>query len=230
MRAAKDEGEVRVMAEAARIADLALRETLPLIGPRTKEHEVASELEYRMRKAGAQGRSFETIVASSFRAALPHGTATDRIIGDDACLVLDFGAIYEGYCSDITRTIFLGDPGPELERIYGIVLAAQEEALKAIKAGVPCRDADAAARGLIAGEGYGDAFWHSLGHGVGLEIHEAPRVSGRSDDVLATGMVITVEPGIYVEGLGGVRTENAVVVLEGGYRDLTGFGKALTRI
>jgi Xaa-Pro aminopeptidase len=150
-----------------------------------------------------------------------HGTATDNIIKNGDTVVLDFGVIYRNYCSDMTRTIFIGEPKKELARIYDIVKKAQQAALDGIKSGMSGYDADKIARDIIAENGYEEAFGHSLGHGVGLEIHEEPRLSEKSEDILKDGMVFSVEPGIYVEGLGGVRIEDMVVLVDGKIRNFT---------
>jgi len=166
-------------------------------------------------------------VASGERSALPHGKASDRIIGTDEFVKLDFGAYYKGYCSDITRTVVLGKPSDKHREIYAIVLEAQLEALARIRPGMTGKEADAVARDVIKRHGYGDYFGHGLGHGLGMEVHEAPRLSVTGDIVLEPGMVVTVEPGIYVPGFGGVRIEDDIVITENGNRRLTQSGKDL---
>jgi len=189
--------------------------------PGAKEIDIAGEMEYKMKKLGAQGTSFETIVASGPRSALPHGVAGTRELKNGDAVVLDFGAIYEGYCSDITRTVFIGKPSEELLNIYNIVLRAQLEAIKNAAAGMTGRELDNVARSIIYNAGYERCFGHGLGHGVGVEIHEKPSVSPRGDDILKSGMVFTIEPGIYVEGVGGVRIEDTVLMTDKGLKILT---------
>jgi Xaa-Pro aminopeptidase len=174
-----------------------------------------------MRRLGASGAAFATIVASGERSALPHGVASDKVIAKGDLVTFDFGAVYDGYCSDLTRTVVVGRPTDRQREIYEIVLEAQETALRAAKAGMTGRELDAVARDIIAQRGYGEAFGHSLGHGIGLAIHEDPRVSKQGDAVLQPGMVITIEPGIYLSGWGGVRIEDDIVLTDHGARVLT---------
>jgi Xaa-Pro aminopeptidase len=187
-------------------------------------------METFMRKGGASGPSFETIVASGERSALPHGVASERVIGTDEFVKLDFGAYYKGYCSDITRTVVVGRASDRHREIYNIVLEAQLYALAHIRPGMTGREADALSRDIIAKYGYGDRFGHSLGHGLGLEIHEAPRLSKLSDTILTPGMTVTVEPGIYLPGFGGVRIEDDIVITESGIKILTSSPKELTEL
>ncbi len=212
MRARKDSMETEKIRKAVEIADKAFEHILEFIKPGVAEKEIAAELEYFMKKSGAHKESFDTIVASGPRSSMPHGVASERKIGKGDAITLDFGAIYEGYCSDITRTVFLGEPDARLKDIYSIVLEAQLKAIEYIAAGKSGKDTDAVAREVIAGKGYGDYFGHGLGHGVGLFIHEAPRLSPFSSSILEEDMVVTVEPGIYIAGLGGVRIEDVVIV------------------
>ncbi|MBY6270040.1 M24 family metallopeptidase [Parageobacillus thermoglucosidasius] len=227
LRLIKSESEIKILKEAAAIADAAFKHILSFIRPGVKEIEVANELEFFMRKQGATSSSFDTIVASGYRSALPHGVATDKVIEKGELVTLDFGAYYNGYCSDITRTVAVGEISDELKTIYNIVLEAQLRGMKGIKPGMTGKEADALTRDYITEKGYGDYFGHSTGHGIGLEIHEGPTLSARSDVVLAPGMVVTVEPGIYIPGLGGVRIEDDTVVTENGNEALTHSPKEL---
>lgn len=215
IRMKKDSYEVEQLQQAALLGDKVFDHIISFIKPGMKETEVSTELEYTMKKLGAKGPSFESIVAAGHRSAMCHGTATDNIIKQGDAVVLDFGVIFHNYCSDMTRTIFIGEPNDELKKIYNIVLEAQKTALEGIVAGMSGNKADKLARDIISKAGYGDTFGHSLGHGIGIEIHEDPRLSTKSLDVLENGMVFSVEPGVYVEGLGGVRIED-MVILEGG--------------
>ncbi|WP_248925290.1 M24 family metallopeptidase [Paenibacillus hamazuiensis] len=227
LRMVKDEQEIAVMQEAADLADRTFSHILGFIKPGVSERELAVELEMFMRRHGATSTSFETIVASGERSALPHGKASDRVLKWNEFVKFDFGALYKGYCSDITRTVVLGQPTEQHKKIYDIVREAQSYALEHIKPGMTGIEADALARGVIAKYGYADHFGHGLGHGLGLEIHEAPRLSKTGETVLAPGMMVTVEPGIYIPGFGGVRIEDDVVITEQGLRILTHSSKDL---
>lgn len=220
-RIIKDEVEISKIQKAVDIADMVFEHILPFLKPGAREADIAAEMEYKMKKLGASRPSFETIVASGPRSALPHGVAGMRELKPGDAVVLDFGAVFEGYCSDITRTVFIGKPAEELLKIYNIVLEAQLEALNRAAAGMTGRELDGYARTIIYNAGYEKCFGHGLGHGVGLEIHEKPYVSQRGDDVLRSGMVFTVEPGIYVEGLGGIRIEDTVLLADNGLKILT---------
>ena len=180
-----------------------------------------------MRRQGATSSSFSTIVASGLRGALPHGVATDKIIETGELVTLDFGALYNGYISDITRTVAVGQPSEKLKEIYEVTLAAQNLALKEIKPGMTGIEADAIARDYITSKGYGDAFGHSTGHGIGLEVHEGPALSFRSQTILEPNMVVTVEPGIYLAGIGGVRIEDDIIITKNGNDRLTHSPKEL---
>lgn len=212
LRVVKDAEELKIIRKAVKIADDAFMHILGYIKPGVMEVEIAAELEYFMKKQGATGASFETIAASGNRSSMPHGVASDKKTAAGDAITLDYGALYNGYCSDMTRTVFLGKPDGELEKIYKTVLASQLKALEGVKAGLSGSEIDSIARSHIEAAGYGDNFGHGLGHGVGLEIHEEPRLSMTSDTIMRDGMVVTVEPGIYVSGLGGVRIEDMVVV------------------
>ncbi|MEF2964469.1 Xaa-Pro peptidase family protein [Paenibacillus sp. M1] len=221
LRMFKDEGELALMKEAADLADRTFLHMLDILKPGVSEWDMALELETFMRKNGASGPSFETIIASGERSAMPHGVASSRILQQGDFVTMDFGALLNGYCSDITRTVFIGEPTAKHREIYDIVLEAQMHTLEFMKPGMTGREGDALARDIISRYGYGDRFGHSTGHGLGMEVHEAPRVSKQSDTVLQPGMVVTVEPGIYIPGFGGVRIEDDVVVTETGVRRLT---------
>lgn len=212
LRIKKSQDEIDVIKKAVKVADDTFAHILKYIKPGVSEAEVAAEMEYHMKKSGAKGPSFETIIASGMRASMPHGVASEKKLELGDVVTLDFGAIYNEYCSDMTRTVFLGEPGDEIKRIYKIVLGAQLEALKGAKAGLTGKEIDAVAREIIAKNGYGENFGHGLGHGVGVEIHEEPRFSPSGDVKMEDGMVVTVEPGIYVPGLGGVRIEDMIVI------------------
>ncbi|WP_042162710.1 M24 family metallopeptidase [Paenibacillus gorillae] len=227
LRMIKDEAELRIMKEAADLADAAFSHVQKLLQPGVRESDIALELEMYMRSHGAASTSFETIVASGERSALPHGVASDRLIGKDEFVTLDFGAYYRGYCSDLTRTVVVGEPTAKHREIYGIVLEAQLHALEHIRPGMTGKQADALARDIIAKYGYGDQFGHSTGHGLGMEVHEQPRLSKLSDMILTPGMTVTVEPGIYLPGFGGVRIEDDIVITESGIKILTSSPKEL---
>ncbi|QLG39597.1 Xaa-Pro peptidase family protein [Paenibacillus sp. FSL W7-1088] len=230
LRMFKDEDEIAVMQRAADLADATFSHVLQFAKAGMTEREVDLEMEFFMRKHGATSSSFDTIVASGERSAMPHGVASGKVIGQNELITFDFGALLDGYCSDLTRTIATGTPVPELRKIYDIVLEAQLHTLANLKPGMTGREADALARDIIAGHGYGEQFGHSTGHGLGMEVHEAPRLSKLSDDVLKPGMVVTVEPGIYIDGLGGVRIEDDVVITETGIHILTNSDKKFTVI
>lgn len=221
LRMFKDAGELAVMEAAAGLADRAFAHILDFIKPGVSEKAIAFELETFMRAGGASGPSFDTIVASGERSALPHGVAGPRIVGNGEFVKLDFGAYYEGYCSDITRTVFVGKPTDRHREIYGIVREAQQYALDHLRPGMTGKEGDALTRDIIARYGYGEYFGHGTGHSLGMEIHEAPRLSVTGDIAMAPGMTMTVEPGIYLPGFGGVRIEDDVVFTEEGVRLLT---------
>ncbi|PUA39955.1 Xaa-Pro dipeptidase [Paenibacillus elgii] len=227
LRMIKDDEEIAIMQQAADLADRAFVHVLGLLKSGVKELDISLEIEMFVRKHGAASTSFETIVASGERSALPHGKASDKIIGTGEFVTLDFGAYYKSYCSDITRTVIVGTPTDKHRDIYKIVLEAQMEALERIKPGMTGKEADAVARDVIKRYGYGDHFGHGTGHGLGMEVHEAPRLSVQGDVVLAPGMVVTVEPGIYLPGFGGVRIEDDIVITETGNRRLTQSSKDL---
>lgn len=221
LRIIKDADEIEQIQQAVLLGDKVFDHIVKFIKPGMKETEISAEIEYTMKKLGAKGSSFETIVAAGHRSAMCHGTATDNVLKNGDAVVLDFGVNYRNYCSDMTRTIFIGEPNDQLKKIYNIVLKAQKAALEDIVSGMSGFDADKIARDIITDAGYGETFGHSLGHGVGVEIHEEPRLSSKSLEVLKDGMVFSVEPGIYVEGLGGVRIEDMVVLVDGKLRNFT---------
>lgn len=212
LRLIKTDSEIKILKEAAKIADAAFAHILEFIRPGLTELEVSNELEFFMRKLGATSSSFDTIVASGYRSALPHGVASDKVIEKGDFVTLDFGAYYKGYVSDITRTIAVGQPSEQLKKIYQIVLDAQLKGLAGIKPGMTGKEADALTRSYITEKGYGEYFGHSTGHGIGLEVHEGPALSFKSDTVLEPGMVVTVEPGIYIPDVGGVRIEDDTII------------------
>ena len=227
LRWVKDPDELARIERAVAIADEAFAHVQPLLQPGAVEREIALELEFFMRRRGAEKEAFETIVASGPRSALPHGRASDRVLQRGDFVTLDFGAVYGGYVSDCTRTVVLGSPSGKHQQVYAAVLAAQQAALAGIRPGMTGRAADGIARTIIAEAGYGEAFGHGLGHGVGLAVHEGPTLSPREEAELAPGMVVTVEPGIYLPGWGGVRIEDLAVITDGGCRSLTGTAKDL---
>ncbi|MCG0239061.1 MAG: Xaa-Pro peptidase family protein [Firmicutes bacterium] len=216
LRQIKDPEEVAAIRRAAAIADAAFQHILGYIRPGVTEREVALELEFFMKRQGASALAFDTIVASGPRSSLPHGVASDRVIGRGEFVTLDFGCVYQGYCSDMTRTVMVGEPDEKQREIYEIVLTAQRLGVEAARPGITGRELDAVCRDYIAQRGYGEYFGHGTGHGVGLYIHEEPRVSQRGETVLEPGHVVTIEPGIYLPGWGGVRIEDLVVITETG--------------
>ena len=226
-REKKDISEIKKIQEAERIGDEAFLHILNVIKPGMKEVEIASELEYFIRKSGASKLSFETIVASGIRSSMPHGTATEKIIKKGELLTLDFGCVLDGYCSDMTRTVAIGNISSKEKEIYDIVLYAQNTALSKMRIGMKCSEIDKIARDIISNEGYGENFGHSLGHSVGIQIHEAPNFSSKSEAIFENGHVITVEPGIYIEGLGGVRIEDVVAAADDKIINLTKSPKEL---
>ncbi|PAV29093.1 Xaa-Pro dipeptidase [Virgibacillus profundi] len=227
LRLIKTSEELRVMRKAAMIADDAFEHIQGYIKPGVREIDVSNELEFFMRKQGAVSSSFDIIVASGFRSALPHGVASDKKIQSGELVTLDYGALYEGYCSDITRTFAVGEINDELRKIYDTVLEAQLRGVAGIKPGITGKEADAITRDYITEAGYGDYFGHSTGHGLGLEVHEGPGLSFRSNKRLEAGMVVTVEPGIYVPEIGGCRIEDDILVTETGNEKLTFAPKGL---
>jgi Xaa-Pro aminopeptidase len=230
LRQVKDAGEIARMARAAAIADSALREVLPLFGEAGRrsvtELEFALALDTAMRRGGAEDRAFDTIVAAGPNSAKPHHQPTERAIAPGDPVVVDFGATFEGYRSDMTRTFCIGgEPEGELARIFAVVTESQAKGVAAVGPGAAARDVDQVCRDVIAEAGWAERFEHGTGHGVGLDIHEAPTVSPLGTAILAPGVVVTVEPGVYLPGVGGVRIEDTLVVTEDGSRPLTTFTK-----
>jgi len=226
LRQIKDADEVAAIRKAVRQAEKGFEVLRATLRGEQTEREVACDLEHAMRKFGARGASFESIIAVGPRAALPHARPTEALISEADFVLVDWGADdFSGYKSDLTRVLVTGKISPKLSKVYGVVLKAQLAGIAAVRAGVRCRDVDAAARQVIEQAGYGKNFSHGLGHGVGLDIHEGPRLSAASDVELKAGMVVTVEPGIYLEGWGGVRIEDDVLVTRSGCEVLTSVPK-----
>jgi Xaa-Pro aminopeptidase len=230
LRWVKDEDELAIMADAALLGCRLFEHLLTILRPGIAEFEVAAELEYQARRLGAEGMSFETIVASGPRSALPHGRATTALLPRRGFVTLDFGIIREGYCSDMTRTVHLGKLGARERETYQAVLQAQEAGVAAVSSGARCGDVDEAARSVLRNAGLAEAFSHSTGHGVGLEIHESPRIGAGQSTRLEPGMVITIEPGVYLPGQFGIRIEDMVAVTRSGGEVLTPAPKALIEL
>lgn len=227
LREQKEPAEIAIIERACEIADAAFEHILTFIQPGLTEIAVANELDFYMRSLGASGISFDTIVASGLRSAMPHGVASSKQIEKGDLVTMDYGCYYEGYVSDMTRTIAVGEPTSELKEIYQIVKTAQSKVLEAAQPGISGKQLDAVARDYITECGYGDAFGHSTGHGIGLEIHEGPNVSKIAESLFVPGNVITDEPGIYLPGIGGVRIEDDLLIMEQGCRPLTHANKEL---
>lgn len=225
-RACKDADEVAAIQEAAALNAEALAEVLPLFRPGAVERELSLALEFALKRRGGEEKAFDFIIASGPRGALPHGVASERVLADGELVTIDFGTRVRGYHSDETVTVGIGSVEPRLRKIYDIVLEAHDQALAAVRPGVSLRDVDAIARRVIDQAGFGDYFGHGLGHGVGLEVHEFPTLSPRSEDVAEVGMVVTIEPGIYIPDLGGVRIEDMVLVTAEGAQCLTQISKS----
>jgi len=227
IRSCKDRDEIEALGRVAALASASLGAVLAMLAPGVRESDVALELEIEMRRRGADGRAFDFIVASGERGAMPHGRATDKPLCSGELVTIDFGAVKDGYHSDETVTVAVGSPCDRAREIHDIVRQAHDRAIAAVRPGISCRDLDAVARDYIREHGYESYFGHGLGHGVGLEIHEKPVVSPRSDAVVREGMVFTIEPGIYVPGFGGVRIEDTVAVTADGCVVLTQAPKEL---
>jgi Xaa-Pro aminopeptidase len=230
LREVKDAGELDRMARAAAIADAALAEVVPMLKEvattKLTEAQFALALDTAMRRGGAEDRAFDTIVAVGPHSAKPHHQPTDQVLEPGQPMVVDFGATFEGYRSDMTRTFWLGgEPTGEMARVFEVVRDSQARGVAAVKAGIGAKDVDTVCRDVITEAGWADRFEHGTGHGVGLDIHEAPTVSQQGTAILAPGFVVTVEPGVYLPGLGGVRIEDTLAVTEDGSRSLTGFTK-----
>jgi Xaa-Pro aminopeptidase len=227
LREVKDEGEIARIRQAVEVAEGAFEDIRGRLAPGQTEHEVATQLDHAMRVRGAARSSFESIVAARERSSLPHARATEARLAPDDAVLVDWGAERDLYCSDATRMLFLAPPHKRWREIYAAVLAAQQAAVEAIRPGAPLREVDAAARDHIAKAGYGDRFGHGLGHGVGLRVHESPSLNKQAEGELAEGMVLTIEPGIYLPGWGGVRIEDLVCVRSEGAEVLSSLPKTL---
>ncbi len=221
LRKAKDRQEIQLIREACKLANLGMQAAAQTIRRGVKEKEVAAEIEYAMRRAGSDGTAFETIVASGAHSAFPHGCSSEQTLAEGDLVVVDLGATHRFYRSDITRTFSIGEPSEKQRKIYETVKLAHQKAFETIKPQVSAKDVDLAARKVIEDAGFGDYFAHNLGHGVGLEVHEPPILSPDSKDILEEGTVVTVEPGIYLPGFGGVRIEDTVLVTKNGAEKLT---------
>jgi Xaa-Pro aminopeptidase len=221
LRTVKTADEIALVRAAAQLASDVFEELLPLIKPGVRELDLAAEIEYRMRRKGASGPSFSTIVASGPRSALPHARASSKPLKKNELVVFDLGAILRAYCSDMTRTIFIGRASARIRRWYRAVVEAQEAAREVMSVGVQASSVDAAARAVLERYGLGRHFTHSTGHGLGLEVHESPRLGRGETDRLRAGNVVTVEPGVYIEGVGGIRVEDDVAILARGTEVLT---------
>ena len=229
-RAVKQPDEIRKIREAEAVGDRAFAKLLPRLQAGMTEKQVAAWIEFLMKEEGADGFSFDTIAASGIHSAMPHAVPTDKKLEEGDFLTMDFGCRYQGYCSDMTRTVVIGKASDRQREVYDIVLLAQQTALAGIRPGVTGKEIDALARDVIDKAGYGSCFGHSLGHSVGLEIHEKPCFSPKEKNVIHPGMVITVEPGIYIENSFGVRIEDVVVITEDGCENITHSPKELTEI
>lgn len=230
LRIIKSDDEIVEIRKAAEIADMAFEHVCKIMKPGVTEWEVALEIEGFMKKNGATSTSFDSIVASGKRSSLPHGVASKKEIENGDFVTLDFGCVYNGYCSDMTRTVVIGKASEKQKEIYNIVLEAQEAVLEHIKPGMKGHEADKIARDIIKKRGYGDYFGHGLGHGVGLEVHESPRLSPTSNETLEPNMIVTDEPGIYVPDFGGVRIEDLIVITKDGCERLSKSPKHLMEL
>ena len=229
-REIKTEQELQLLRKAEEIGDLAFSHILNVLKPGITELDVAAELEYTMKKNGASGLSFDTIVASGFHSSMPHAVPTDKKLEDGDFVTMDFGCIYLGYCSDMTRTVVIGKASEEQKKVYQTVLTAQRLAMEGLRPGMICKDVDKIARDHIEDAGYGKYFGHGLGHSVGLYIHESPALNTRDDTILIPGMIETIEPGIYIPGFGGVRIEDMGVVTHTGYQSFAKSAKELIEL
>ncbi len=227
LRMLKNPEDIENIKQAQKIAEDAFEHVLTFIKPGVTEKEIALQLDFYMLSHGAEALSFETIAVAGKKTSMPHGVPDDNVVNNGDFVTMDFGAVYKGYHSDMTRTVAVGSISKEQKEIYNIVLEAQKNALSVLKAGLPCFEADKAARDIIKNAGYGDCFGHGTGHGVGVEIHELPSLSPRSDAILEAGNVVTVEPGIYIPDKFGVRIEDMALITENGYENLTNAPKEL---
>ena len=227
LRRIKTAEEIESIKKAQAIAEDAFEYILTFIKPGVTEKQIALELDFYMLSHGAEALSFETIAVTGAKSSMPHGVPDDTVVKNGDFITMDFGAVYNGYHSDMTRTVAVGNISDEQKEIYNIVLSAQKAALKILKKGLPCCDADKAARDIIKNAGYGDYFGHSTGHGVGIEIHEKPNLAPKSDHILEVGNIVTVEPGIYIPDKFGVRIEDMALITENGCENLTSTPKEL---
>jgi Xaa-Pro aminopeptidase len=225
LRLVKDSCEIDCIRQAGQITAAVFSEIRGTLRPGLRESDLTAEIEYRMRLRGAEGAAFETIVASGKRSAWPHARASSKLLKKDELVIFDLGAILQGYAADMTRTVFLGRPAQQIRRLYAAVLIAQEQAVKAVRPAIACGNVDSVARRALSGRALDRYFTHSTGHGVGLDIHERPRLARKENTLLEPGCVVTVEPGVYIEGLGGVRIEDTVLVTETGGEILTPVSK-----
>lgn len=230
LRKHKTNDEAEKMRKSSELAEKALDKVIPMIRTGMKENQVRDLLEAEMKKQGIACPAFETIIGSGPNSALPHYTAGDRVLNAGDSIVMDFGGVYQGYCSDMTRTIMLGKATSEYKEVYETVKEAQRKAVEAVKPGVKASEIDAAARSCITGKGYGDYFIHRTGHGIGMEVHEEPYISNISNTVLEPGMVFSIEPGIYLPGKFGVRIEDLVMVTDSGVEVLNKYTKNLIEL
>ena len=226
-RAVKSSHEISAIRRSVELNSRAFEQAVKHLRIGMREGDLAAELDYRMRRQGAEGPAFETIVAAGTRTALPHARPTSARLVQGALLLVDMGAMLDGYASDMTRMLFLGRPGSQVRKAYKAVLEAQLAAVDAVRAGVPAKTVDRAARRVLASHGLANAFVHSTGHGLGLEIHEPPRIGKKEKTPLESGMAITIEPGVYLEGFGGIRIEDTVAVTDKGCEVLTPTSKEL---
>lgn len=230
LRQVKTEEELQCLRQAEAIGDTAFDRILKMIRPGMTELDIQAELEYQMMKCGASGTSFDTIVASGLHSSMPHAIPTDKKVEHGDFITMDFGCRYKGYCSDMTRTIVLGKANEKQKEIYQLVLKANQVTESFLHPGMICREVDKIARDMITDGGYGEYFGHGLGHSVGLEIHESPACNTRDATVLVPNMIMTIEPGIYLPGFGGVRIEDMVVITENGYENLSHSAKELIEL
>lgn len=230
LRSIKNSDELTQLKHAAALNRQAFAEVVPLIRPGIKERDIALELEFTLKRMGGEATAFDFIVASGVRGALPHGVASDKVIVAGELVTIDFGTRYQGYHSDETVTVAVGEVDGKLRQIFDIVLEAHDSAITAARSGMRACDLDAVARDFITSKGYGDYFGHGLGHGVGLEVHEFPPVTSKNEANLTAGMVVTIEPGIYLPGVGGVRIEDTIVITETGCERLTSIPKQFCQL
>jgi Xaa-Pro aminopeptidase len=226
----KDTDELKIIKRAVQITDRVFSQVLNFIQPGITEQDLAAEIEYMMKKDGAEGPAFDTIVASGFRSALPHGRASRKKIKKGEFVTFDMGALVDGYCADMTRTIVVGKANPKQKKVYQLVLRAQKKAISSARPGMRCDKLDKVARDMIKKAGFGKYFGHGLGHGIGLLVHDLPRLTSKSSEVLMPGMVVTIEPGVYIPKWGGVRIEDDVIITKKGCEVLNRSPKNLLEI